>query len=163
MSDHMFWHSTESAAEREALRSDLPGYYEGPADAYRQIVGVAEKSRWHGYVIAFAIAQGNEILGVHRRRPRRGRRNIDAPAPMDEHNNKIGLEIGATVRIYEEAVRRARAAIDAAVANRGSGADGTPRWLAEWGEPVARTKSGAHHSRHLAERQPLARRLSFRR
>lgn len=98
MSDYISWHSVEDAAEKEALESDLPGYYEGPADAYRHMIGVAELRRRFGFDIAFAIAHGNEILGFHRRRLRRGPRDIDGPArEMDEHNNEIGLEIGATV------------------------------------------------------------------
>jgi hypothetical protein len=142
MSYFRFWESIGKAASDEALKSDLPGYFEGPADAYRHIVGVAELRRRHGYDIASAIADGNEFIGFHRRRLERGPRDIDRPArEMDEHNNAIGLEIGATARTYEEVVRRARAAIDAAVANGGSGADGTPRWLAAWTESRERPKA----------------------
>jgi hypothetical protein len=32
---------------------------------------------------------------------------------MDDHNNAIGLSIGADARSHEEVIRRARAAIDA--------------------------------------------------
>ncbi|WP_291296635.1 hypothetical protein [Elioraea sp.] len=144
MSDYMFWQPVEDAAEREALRSDLPGYYEGPADAYRHIVGVAELRRRFGFPTAFGIAAGNEVYGFHRRRLRRGPRDIDGPSrEMDEHNNAIGLEIGASARTYEEVVRRARAAIDAGVTNGGSGSDNTPRWIAvgDWDEPELRPKA----------------------
>lgn len=141
MIEFRFWQSVREAAAEEARLSDLPGYFEGPADAYRHIVGVAELRRRHGHATAFGIAQGNEILGFHERRLERGPRDIDGPArEMDEHNNEIGLEIGAAAHTYAEVVRRARAAIDSAVANGGSGADGTPRWLdpGKWDEPQAR-------------------------
>jgi hypothetical protein len=144
MVEFRFWQSVREAAAKEARLSDLPGYFEGPADAYRHIVGVAELRRRYGYDVAFAIAQGNEILGFHERRLERGPEDIDGPArEMDEHNNAIGLEIGATARTYEEVVRRARAAIDTAVVNGGSGAEGTPRWLAVdiWREPGQRLKA----------------------
>jgi hypothetical protein len=58
---------------------------------------------------------------------------------MDDHNNAIGLAIGAEARSYEDVIRLARAAIDSAVRAGGSGADGTPVWLPQgWTEPRAR-------------------------
>jgi hypothetical protein len=144
MSEVRFWMSVNRAASDEARLSDLPGYYDGPADAYRHIVGVAELHRRHGYDIAFAIAHGNEILGLADRWRRRDLTERDFHLrEMDDHNNAIGLEIGATARTYEEVVRRARAAIDSAVAHRGSGADGTPRWrpMDEWEERDGRPKA----------------------
>jgi hypothetical protein len=130
MTELLFWTSVENAAKREAETSPLPGYYLGPADAYRHIVGVTELRRRFGFPIAYGIATGNEVLRTHERRLRGGIREIDVLSrEMDDHNNAIGLEIGATARTYEEVVRRARAAIDAGIANHGNGADDIPRWL----------------------------------
>jgi hypothetical protein len=43
---------------------------------------------------------------------------------MDDHNNAIGLAIGAEARSYEDVVRLAREAIDRAIVRGGSGQDG---------------------------------------
>ena len=133
MSGFMFWRSVQEAAEAEAAASPLPGFYDGPADAYRHIVGTAELRRRFGWATAFGIATANEVLGTHfRSHPADLRR-------MDDHNNAIGLAIGAEARSYEDVVRLARAAIDSAVSAGGSGADGTPVWLPQgWTEPRAR-------------------------
>ena len=133
MSGFMFWRSVQEAAEAEAAASPLPGFYDGPADAYRHIVGTAELRRRFGWATAFGIVTANEVLGTHfRSHPAHLRR-------MDDHNNAIGLAIGAEARSYEDVVRLARAAIDSAVSAGGSGADGTPVWLPQgWTEPRAR-------------------------
>lgn len=60
-----FWRSVEDAASAEALASPLPGYYDGPADAYRHIVGTAELRRRFGFGTAYALATTNEMLGTH--------------------------------------------------------------------------------------------------
>lgn len=123
MSAWEFWGSVESAASREAIESPLPGYLEGPADAYRHIIGAAELRRRFGWAIAYAIVTGNEVRGSHERgHPPELRR-------MDDHNNAIGLSIGADATSYEEVVRRARAVIEAGIENSGSGRGQTPLWL----------------------------------
>lgn len=53
MSRFRFWRSVEDAASAEALASPLPGYYDGPADAYRHIVGTAEARRRYGFGTAY--------------------------------------------------------------------------------------------------------------
>ncbi|MBY0332355.1 MAG: hypothetical protein K2X49_17005 [Acetobacteraceae bacterium] len=133
MSGFMFWRSVGDAASAEALASPLPGYYDGPADAYRHIVGTAELRRRFGFGTAYAIATGNEVLGTHERNQPPELRQ------MDDHNNAIGFSMGAGAKTYEEVVRRARAAIEAAIAHGGDGSDGTPRWQGTWGEPRGRT------------------------
>jgi hypothetical protein len=114
------------------MASPLPGYFDGPADAYRHIVGTAELRRRFGFGTAYAIATGNEVRGTH----------VDGHPPelrqMDDHNNAIGFSIGAGAKSYEEVVQRARAAIDAAIAHGGDGSDGTPRWQSRWTEPRGR-------------------------
>ena len=47
-------------ARREAESPGLPGQAEGPADAYRHLLGVAELSRRTGPLLAFAMAERNE-------------------------------------------------------------------------------------------------------
>lgn len=130
----MFWRSVDQAASREAMLAPLPGYYNGPADAYRHIVGTAELRRRFGFGAAYTVATGNEMIGTHR----------DGHAPelrqMDDHNNAIGLAIGARARTFDDVVAEARAAIAQGLENRGSGEGDTPRWLPTgWGEPQRRS------------------------
>jgi hypothetical protein len=129
MSEFKFWRSVGDAASMEAMASPLPGYFDGPADAYRHIVGAAELRRRFGFGTAYAVVAGNEMLGTHR----------DGHPPelrqMDDHNNAIGFSIGADAKTYEEVVQRARSSIDMAVARGGDGSNGTPRWRGSWGEP----------------------------
>lgn len=132
MSGFMFWRSVARAAEAEALASPLPGYFDGPADAYRHIAGTAELRRRFGFGVAYGIATGNEVLGTHERNQPLELRQ------MDDRNNAIGFSIGAEAKTYEDVVRRARAAIDAGIARGGDGSDGTPRWQSTWGEPQRR-------------------------
>ena len=132
MSDLMFWRSVEQAAAAEAAASPLPGFYDGPADAYRHIIGTAELRRRFGFRVAYGIATGNEVLGTH------GRNQPAALRQMDDHNNAIGFSIGAEAKTYEDVVRRARAAINAGIGRGGDGAEGTPRWQGTWREPRGR-------------------------
>lgn len=132
MVEYRFWKSVGDAASKEAEDSPLPGYYDGPADAYRHIVGTAELRRRFGFVAAYAVATANEIRGTH------VYGHGPEPRAMDDHNNAIGLSIGADARSYEDVVQRARAAIDAGVAKGGDGSDGTPRWQAARTEPEFR-------------------------
>lgn len=132
MSGLMFWRSVGDAASAEALASPLPGYLDGPADAYRHIVGTAELRRRFGFGVAYGIVTGNEVLGTV------GRNQPTELRQMDDHNNAIGFSIGAEAKTYEEVVRRARAAIDAAISRGGDGSEGTPRWQGRWSEPRGR-------------------------
>lgn len=129
---YRFWESVGRAASREATASPLPGYNDGPADAFRHIIGVAELRRRFGYGVAYVIATGNEVWGTHARS-----RSL-ASREMDDHNNAIGLAIGAKARTYEEVVRLAQAAMDAGIARGGNGENGTPRWKLQWSEPARR-------------------------
>ncbi|WPB87001.1 hypothetical protein [Sediminicoccus rosea] len=134
MTEFRFWNSVERAAAGEAEASPLPGFYDGPADAYRHIVGAAELRRRFGWAIAYGIVTGNEVRGTH------AKGHAPELRRMDDHNNAIGLSIGADATSNEEVVRRARAAIDAGVENSGSGLGQTPLWLPQerWREVSAR-------------------------
>lgn len=48
-------------ASKEAVASGLPGQDQGPADAYRHLLGIAELSRRVGPALAFAMAEKNEL------------------------------------------------------------------------------------------------------
>ena len=129
MRELKFWNSVGKAASREATESPLPGYFDGPADAYRHIVGTAELRRRFGFPTAYTIATGNEVLGTH------AEGHPPELRQMDDHNNAIGFSIGASAKSYEEVVQRARAAIDAGIVRGGDGSDGTPLWQSRWTEP----------------------------
>jgi hypothetical protein len=55
-------------------KSGLPGQDQGPADAYRHLVGVAELSRRVGPVQAAAMAERNEWESTEAMLRRTGRR-----------------------------------------------------------------------------------------
>jgi hypothetical protein len=93
------------------------------------MIGTAELRRRFGFGIAWTVATANEIFASHTEGQRPDIR------AMDDANNAIGLEIGRTARSYEDVVRRARAAIDAAIAERGTGAGGTAVWVGLGREP----------------------------
>jgi hypothetical protein len=128
--------SVRDAAIHEALQSPLPGEINGPADAYRHIIGSAELRRRFGFAVAYATANANEVFGTY------VRGYSAASREMDDHNNAIGLQIGGTARTYEDVVRLARAAVDAAVRTGGSGINDTPRWLpGDWRESAIRSSA----------------------
>ncbi len=121
-----FWRSVREVAEEEALASPLPGYGNGPADAYRHIIVTAELARRFGYDAASWLAWTNEMRGTH---GPSDYRQDPAGRPMDDHNNAIGLDIGRRARSYEDVVRMARAAIQLGIEEDGSGQEGVPMWL----------------------------------
>lgn len=104
--------------------SGLPGYHNGPADAYRHILWIAETARTTGTLPAWAAGEANEtpnaILGI-----------APAAGAMDRHNNnEIALRIARTATSREDVERLTQAEIVAAHWRNGTGADGTARWLA---------------------------------
>jgi hypothetical protein len=122
-------------AQEEARRSRLPGQDQGPADAYRHLVGVAELSRRAGPLLAAAMAERNEwesfeamlraLLGGRPVAPS----NAPAARAMDRHNNRLAIGLGAGAGSTEEVVRRARAMMEHAIASTGgSGRGNTPYW-----------------------------------
>lgn len=128
MSDNYLKTNIVTWAQGAARKSGLPGYYNGPADAYRHILGIAETARVYGTLPAWAIGEANEtILGE------------DAAAgAMDRHNNnEIALRIARMATSREDVERLTRAEIVAAHWRNGTGADGTAQWLdkSRWGQP----------------------------
>lgn len=125
-------------ADKEASLSQLPGLNQGPGDAYRHLVGVAELSRRLGPLRAYAIAEGNEqrsflamLRSVATGQPVASSNTL-AAGRMDRHNNKLALWIGATSDLPEEVVARARGLMERAIASRagrgtGTGRTGRPR------------------------------------
>lgn len=123
---------TEAArwAEATAKASGLPGYHNGPGDAYRHILWVAETARTTGTLAGWAQGEANELKGV-----------LSNPADetaMDRHNNnQIALRIARAAKSREDIERLTQAEIAAAHWRGGTGADGTARWLDQfrWGHP----------------------------
>jgi hypothetical protein len=119
----------------EARSSGLPGQDQGPADAYRHLVGVAELSRRAGPLMAAAMAERNEWESTEAmlRAYLDGRpvapSNTPAARRTDRHNNLLAVGIGATARSTEEVVMRARTMMEQAIQTQcGSGANNTPAW-----------------------------------
>jgi hypothetical protein len=114
---------TERWAEQAAKGSGLPGYHNGPGDAYRHIVWIAKTARTTGTMPAWAQGEANELRGI--------RSNPPDETEMDRHNNnEIALRIARMAKSREDVERLAQAEIMAAYWRGGSGADGTARWLA---------------------------------
>jgi Ca2+-binding RTX toxin-like protein len=88
----------------EVRESNLPGTTNGPADAYRHILWMAEVTRQYGSSLAGVIGNGHEG-GLP------GDRH-----DMDRANNEIGIEIGLEIAInggtYEDIVFAVRDAIE---------------------------------------------------
>lgn len=143
------WESVRAVAAEEAMRSFLPGYFEGPADAARHIIGTAELRRRAGVAVAWTVVNGNEWLGEARGHGR------DLTA-MDNANNAIGLAIGARAQSYDEVVSMAREAIGQGLANGGTGEAGSPVWLSpqRWREPRGRTDVSPIGSIEWRQREP---------
>jgi hypothetical protein len=112
-------------AENAAKASGLPGWHNGPADAFRHIVASAEATRRYGAPIAFGLGEDHEYRGSRDGQPA-------DEARMDRRNNAIGIGIGADAASFDEIVARTKAVfVDAAA----GGNQDVPVWLARdrWG------------------------------
>lgn len=123
MVEWRFWNSIDTAAEEEASRSTLSRHTDGPADAYRHLVGTGEMRRRFGWFVASRGAWLNEVRGTH------VRGNSAVSREMDDFNNSLGLSLGADATTYADVVRRARAIIETGAGNSGAGLNGGARWL----------------------------------
>jgi hypothetical protein len=105
-------------ATNEALASFLPGRVNGPADAYRHIVWVAEMTRRMGPDMGGSLAELHEMQGqasaMRREVMGQGRDAINSAAAtaMDRRNNLLGVSIGIQATTFEDVLRLAREAID---------------------------------------------------
>lgn len=105
-------------ATNEALASFLPGRVNGPADAYRHIVWVAEMTRRMGPDTAGSLAELHEIQGqmsaTRRDMLGQGRDviNDSAATAMDRRNNLLGISIGLQATSFEDVLRLSREAMD---------------------------------------------------
>ena len=153
-------------AEKEAGLSQLPGQDQGPADAYRHLVGVAELSRRAGPLMAAAMAERNEwesteamLRGILDRRPI-PQSNTPAARRMDRHNNRLAVGLGATAQSTEEVVMRARRMMEHAIQTEGgSGAGNTPTWRPSrfWSDSASLADWSPESWPDLAEADHLAR------
>lgn len=116
-------------AEDAAKNSRLPGYGNGPGDAYRHIIWIAETARTSGSGPAWAIGEANEQVGFG---------NPRDETIMDRHNNnEIALRIARNAKSRDDVERLAQAEIVAAYIENGSGKNGTAVWLSRdrWHQP----------------------------
>lgn len=115
-------------ATNEALASFLPGRVNGPADAYRHIVRVAEMTRRMGPDTAGSLAELHEIQGQG------GDVNNHAAATaMDRRNNLLGISIGLQATSFEAVLRLSWDAMDRSPRDGSGGVIGAV-WLPqeEW-------------------------------
>ncbi len=115
--NHVNW------ARKSAENTRLPGYHNGPGDAYRHMIWVAEMSRQSGSLPAWAVSEANELPNAVLMRERQA-------GAMDRHNNRIALRIALHAKSREDVERLAQAEIVAAYTEGGSGQNGTAQWLA---------------------------------
>ena len=110
-------------AEAATRRSRLPGWRNGPADAFRHIVASAEMARRYGSPIAKVLGEAHELRGSAGGQPAE-------EAAMDRHNNNIGIAIGRDATSFDDVVARAKARISDAFSGRDLKPVERPKWLA---------------------------------
>lgn len=131
-------YSTEAStwAEQETKSSRLPGTHNGPGDAFRHIIWIAEEARTRGSLPAWAMGEANEIKGNYRAVDEKDRQKPDEATMGRSNNNEIALRIARAAKSREDVVRLAKAEIAASFEHGGSGANGTARYLPKerWGD-----------------------------
>lgn len=121
--------SARDAANYEAVSSQIPGRENGPADAYRHIIWIAETTRRNKLFLSnksdkftnVVFGHSKEIAGILK-----GAKIQEVD--MDLHNNEVALKIGMEAESYEEVVINARAIIEK---SDGSGQKNSAVWLHE--------------------------------
>jgi hypothetical protein len=115
-------------AERAAREAGLPGWHNGPADAFRHVVASAEATRRYGVPIATALGEAHEYSGRRDGQPQ-------DEEEMDRQNNAIGIGIGADAGSFNEIIVRTKAAFVDASSNAAQTARDAPVWLKKerWG------------------------------
>ena len=128
-------------AEAEARRAQLPGWTNGPADAYRHLLVVGELTRRLGPIPAASIAEVNETISWYQMQRARinGRpihpSNRPESRAMDRHNNwRVAPVIGRVAQTPEDVIQGSRDAIERAIPLAGSGESNTAylRPMREW-------------------------------
>ncbi len=115
----------QDRAINAAKATGLPGWHNGPADAFRHIVASAEATRRYSAPIAMTLGEEYERRGSNKGQPA-------DEAGMDRRNNAIGIGIGTDAGSFDEIVARTKAIfVDAAA----GGTRDAPVWLARdrWG------------------------------
>ena len=125
------------AAEFESVSSQLPGRENGPADAYRHILWVAEMTRRFGENAARNIAGLNEDLSELEEEERQFAEQAMA---MDLSNNAIGIQIGRNAKTWDEVVQAARRVIEQSPGD-GTGKRNDQSIGAKWLEPSKWSKN----------------------
>jgi hypothetical protein len=120
----------ESVAHN-ARQTSYPGANNGPADAYRHMLGIAELRRRTNHPAARAAGDWDEKDGVP------WRLKTDADSQMDLHNNRIGERVGRMARNTAEVEAMVHAEVRAAAVEGGTGKNGTAVYLPpeQWSEP----------------------------
>ncbi len=113
----------ESVAQN-ARGTSYPGATNGPADAYRHMLGIAEIRRRTSQPAARVAGNWNERDNLPWRLKK------DADSQMDLHNNRIGERIGRVARNTAEAEEMVHAEIRAAAIEGGTGKNSTAIYLA---------------------------------
>lgn len=126
----------ERFAEQEARAARLPGWTNGPADAYRHLIVVGEMRRRFGPVAATLSAEGNEfaswlaMIGAEMGDREVSISNRPASRAMDRYNNwHVAPALGRAADGPEAVVANARRAIERAASFGGSGHANTAYWL----------------------------------
>ncbi len=115
-------------ATQEAVRSNLPGRENGPADAYRHLLWTGELTRRFGPLVAKAAGEWHEKRDLVPERFWWGSRAERKARAMDRNNNEIGIAIGRRAKTWDDVVRAAREVIDASPRD-GHGGPGRARWM----------------------------------
>gem|GEM_PF-6702901 len=82
----------KEAVAHDARQTSYPGATDGPADAYRHLLGIAETRRRYGIGVARTVGDLNEFDLLNYG----GSKKSDAQ--MDLNNNRIAEKIGAVAR-----------------------------------------------------------------
>ncbi|TAH34016.1 MAG: hypothetical protein EYC62_05795 [Alphaproteobacteria bacterium] len=113
--------SVSDAALKAAINSQLPGRANGPADAYRHLIWAGELTRRYGENLA--------VLGVnlHETSVYKKGSKEEEQHKIDNHNNKLGVEIGKKAKTWEEVKEMAKEKISRSSGNGKS--DDLPIWM----------------------------------
>lgn len=163
--------ATTDAVVKATRESGLPGWLDGPADAYRHALLAAELTRVHGTVKAQAILALNEVNGMVDgiRTPLETARSTI----MDTQVNLRAGRLGEDAKSFEEVERRVAAEIARSIEANGSGANKTfpylsrDKWKNEAGDPESNEIPPDWVRKNRGERQgnlspgPASRRIAI--